>query len=209
MIFQLFLCFTLLSSSLCDLSNRILGGHKIDIEEAPYQVATFYDSTQYCGGSLISSKFVLSAAHCFYYPVPNRILTVRIGTSTPKDGSGMSIKVESIRNHPEYNVHTQDYDFSLLRLYDVENFPSVVQFAKLPTIFDQLNDGDEVFISGWGRTEHGVNSNTLLGATVEVQNFEDCRENYIHINPVTERMICAGKDGGKVDTCSGINYNVI
>lgn len=211
MISQLFLLITLLSTTFCDTSNRILGGAKIDIEAAPYQVAIFYDSHQYCGGSLMSRNFVLSAAHCFYGDhFPGLTLNVRIGTSTPKDGSGLSIKVKSIYNHPEFNKITTDYDFSLLRLNDVDKFPSIVQFVKLPTLFDQLNDGDEVFISGWGRTEFGVGSNALLGATVEISNFETCRKNYEGINlTVTERMICAGKDGGKVDSCSGMNFKLI
>ena len=85
----------------------------------------------------------------------------------------------------------------------MESFPTVVQFAKLPTVFDKLNDGDDVFISGWGKTEYGIGSDVLLGATVQIQNFEDCFKASKDKYTITDRMICAGRIGGKVDSCSG------
>ncbi|CAG9803201.1 unnamed protein product [Chironomus riparius] len=203
MISQLLLSFSLLTTSFCHTSNKILGGHKISIAEVPYQVATFWNSRQSCGGSLISKEFVLSAAHCFDEHVPDKILTVRVGTSTPKDGSGMSINVKYIYNHPMYDTISNDYDFSLLRLYEVKSFPSVVKFAKLPTVYDQLNEGDDVFISGWGRTEFGKTSDVLLRAMVQVQSTESCSKDYQNMFVITERMICARRIGGKVDACQG------
>lgn len=48
--------------------EKVVGGYPIDIEEAPYQVSwQFNTSNKFihgCGGSLISEKFVVSAAHC-------------------------------------------------------------------------------------------------------------------------------------------------
>jgi len=45
-------------------NGRIIGGNEISIEQAPYQVAMLYFGNLRCGGSIISCKFVLSAAHC-------------------------------------------------------------------------------------------------------------------------------------------------
>lgn len=50
--------------------RKIVGGNQISIEDAPYQVALmeYYEETgvvaHYCGGSLISDEFVLTAGHC-------------------------------------------------------------------------------------------------------------------------------------------------
>lgn len=50
--------------------RKIVGGDEIEIAEAPYQVALmeYYEETEfvahYCGGSLISDEFVLTAGHC-------------------------------------------------------------------------------------------------------------------------------------------------
>lgn len=52
--------------------RKIVGGNEISIADAPYQVALmeYYEETQvvahYCGGSLISERFVLTAGHCEY-----------------------------------------------------------------------------------------------------------------------------------------------
>lgn len=44
--------------------RRIIGGHPVKIESAPYQVALLDNNGHRCGGSLISESFVLTAAHC-------------------------------------------------------------------------------------------------------------------------------------------------
>jgi secreted trypsin-like serine protease len=50
--------------SSAQLSRRIVGGYKINIKDAPYQVALIKSENFDCGGSLLSQEFVLSAAHC-------------------------------------------------------------------------------------------------------------------------------------------------
>ena len=45
-------------------TGRIVGGNEVTIEQLPYQVAILYFGGLRCGGSIISCKFVLSAAHC-------------------------------------------------------------------------------------------------------------------------------------------------
>lgn len=44
--------------------QRIIGGMRINIEKAPYQAAVYLNEHFICGGSVISERFVLSAAHC-------------------------------------------------------------------------------------------------------------------------------------------------
>lgn len=47
--------------------QRIVGGRRIEIEDAPYQVSLQHDGQHFCGGSLISQRYVLSAAHCKHH----------------------------------------------------------------------------------------------------------------------------------------------
>lgn len=46
------------------LDEKIVGGEVIDIKLAPYQVSLVYNSYFTCGGSIISLKHILTAAHC-------------------------------------------------------------------------------------------------------------------------------------------------
>lgn len=44
--------------------GRIVGGEETSILEHPYQASVQYFNFHYCGGAVISEKFVVSAAHC-------------------------------------------------------------------------------------------------------------------------------------------------
>ena len=43
---------------------RIVGGHEATPHSFPHQAALFIDNMYFCGGSLISSEWIMTAAHC-------------------------------------------------------------------------------------------------------------------------------------------------
>lgn len=47
-----------------DIDGRVVGGSEVARNSVPYQVGIFIDGRSFCGGSLISRTFVLTAAHC-------------------------------------------------------------------------------------------------------------------------------------------------
>ncbi|CAH1378763.1 unnamed protein product [Tenebrio molitor] len=65
--------------------EKIVWGNEIDIEEVPWQVSLQYlcSGIHICGGSIISTNYVVTAAHCTN-GIDRNIMTIRFGTSYHK-----------------------------------------------------------------------------------------------------------------------------
>ncbi|KFB42844.1 trypsin [Anopheles sinensis] len=182
--------------------QRVVGGFEIDVSEAPYQVSLQYYKRHNCGGSVLNSKWVLTAAHCTF-GAPVSALSVRYGSSKHAAG-GTVVAVKRVVMHPGYNSATIDYDFSLLELESEVTFSDSVQPVALPKQDEEVEDGTLTTVSGWGNTQSASESNEVLrAANVPTVNQKECDEAYESFGGVTDRMLCAGyKQGGK-DACQG------
>lgn len=178
---------------------RIVGGFHADIAEIPFQVSLIRGRGPLCGGSLISNRWVLTAAHCVQSPSQ---LQVRIN-STLGLAHGTVVNVNRPVVHPNYNALTTDYDFALLELKDEIELTDEFYAAELPEQDEPIEDGACLQASGWGSTENGSGSEDLLVTYVPVISWNQCRKNYRKAHAITERMICAGYADGGVDACQG------
>lgn len=50
------------------LDGRIVGGFPIDIKQVPWQASMQRNGKHACGASIISDKWLLTAAHCLGLP---------------------------------------------------------------------------------------------------------------------------------------------
>lgn len=183
----------------CESENKIVGGDLIDISDAPYQAALLYSGSFICGASIISTKYLLTAAHCVdEYKTQ---LTVRVGSSFAH-GGGEIFQVEKVIKHPIFNMNTLNYDFAILKLVkDIKLQPGVKEIVKLPASNDKIEANTETYVTGYGMNKmNAKNDQKLRGVMVPIVSQNVCRASYPIL--ITSQMICAGfKEGGK-DSCS-------
>ena len=117
--------------------TRIVGGELANAGSWPWQVALIEPHErdarrgagfrQFCGGTVIAPRWVLTAAHCVDDLVPGD-LQVLAGTQD-LDRGGRRIDVASIRVHDDYSRVSDGNDIALLRLAR----PAGVAEVELPT----------------------------------------------------------------------------
>ncbi|XP_024132315.1 transmembrane protease serine 4a isoform X2 [Oryzias melastigma] len=183
--------------------SRIVGGNTTDIADYPWQVSLQVNDQHTCGGSLVSPRWIVTAAHCFngnnqvtsrWTVMSGRSYLTTIGASY----------VDKILVHKKYIPQQQDYDIALIRLSSPITVGDYRRPVCLPPKDLALASQTPLFVTGWGYlTEEGSVSSTLQEAEVPLIDWSTCSKLPIYRNTLTQRMICAGYLGGEVDACKG------
>ncbi|XP_063700556.1 uncharacterized protein LOC134830876 [Culicoides brevitarsis] len=181
---------------------RIIGGKAARRGQWPWQVAILNRFKEaFCGGTLISPHWIVTAAHCV-----RKRLYVRLGEHNLQqhDGSEIELKIEYAIKYPKYDKKTVDNDVALLRLPKEIQKTTYIGFACLPKRNQQLPIGDTCTIIGWGKRRHwdDAGTNILHEAEVPIVPINECRSVYYDYT-ITKNMFCAGHKRGRIDTCAG------
>jgi len=191
-------------------SDYIVGGEETSEHEHPWQVGLVSRNGQdpWCGGTLISSTHVLTAAHCTVYKdttikLPASQIRVLLGEHNIADREFNRVDVAEIINHPDYDTHTVDNDYAILRLAKPVSFTKKVRPACLPDDFTSTYEGTLATITGWGALgERRGTPNVLQEVDVTVMTNAKCNSD--HHGDITKNMLCASAPGkGQCDGDSG------
>ncbi|XP_029385524.1 uncharacterized protein LOC115061354 [Echeneis naucrates] len=185
--------------------ERIVGGVNSVEGEWPWQVSLHFLGNMYCGASVLSSNWLISAAHCFSKERLSdpRYWSAHLGMLT--QGSAKYVaEIQRIVVHEYYNMYTFDYDIALLQLK--KPWPSslspLVQPVCLPPSSHTVTDSHHCWVTGWGyrSEEDKVLPTVLQKAKVSILSQTECKKSY---SPVSPRMLCAGVLSGERDACRG------
>lgn len=185
-----------ITNKMSDMQTRIIGGFKMSVLRAPYQVSLQWYSYHFCGGTLYSPNLVISAAHCLEKRDPEEIF-VRAGSSIPGFG-GQVFSVIGIAIHEKYSRNLWTYDIAVMRLNACVQLSHRIQTIKLAKT--EPRDNAAVLVSGFGRIESGENAEHLMGVYVRIVPRKTCAKIFGK-EYITETEICAASHGR--DACQG------
>lgn len=191
----------------CGLKSpaRIVGGVATEMHEYPWQamLRTRF-SGQFCGGTIISPNYVLTASHCVdNHTINSLYVTLGDHKKYTADETDKTIhsKVTQIIMHENYDKNSFNNDIALLRLARPVTFNSAISPACLPYNLEENSiSGQTGTVTGWGTMwSDGNSSLTLLEVDMPLLTTSECRMYFPR--QITNNMICTYKYGK--DSCQG------
>lgn len=196
----------------------MVGGQEALPGSWPWLAAIFLRGARrtefWCGGSLISARYVLTAAHCTkdsrQKSYSARQFVVRLGDVDLKrndePSSPMTYRVDEIRAHPEFSRVGFYNDVAILTLdRPVRKTRYIIPVClpvKIAPPGDDTYAGRSSTVVGWGTTAYGgKESSSQRQAQLPVWRNEDCDRAYFQ--PITSDFLCAGYAEGGTDACQG------
>lgn len=194
------------------VDGRVVGGENAKPHSAPFIVSLRWSSSEFipgrhfCGGSIITPKHIVTAAHCI---LTNGLVTAVAGAhdiSNP-DTNEQSRKVIKQIGHERYpgGAVVAPYDIAVLfveKPFEFNEFVNSVVFSEQ----DKIHKGNAQ-IFGWGSVSNSSRPQlpTILQTkTLEIININRCflLPNMIG-TPLHSTNLCTGPLNSNTDACSG------
>lgn len=192
-----------------NVQGEIIGGSAVSQGRYPFMVAildrswegTDYDR-QFCGGSIITQRHVLTAAHCVEdYLNYTGAISIVLGRVLLTSTIGETRNVVKISIHPGYASNTNK-DVAVLELDRPVTTYTPIRLSGPSEDFLE-SDGRKAITAGWGVREKkskknkknklGNTTNELRAVTVPIVGDKKCKKTYRNLD--VNSVVCAGREG--------------
>ncbi|XP_068246423.1 chymotrypsin B-like [Palaemon carinicauda] len=178
--------------------ERIVGGTEALPHEYPWQVGFLFPNyLPFCGGSIISNRHILTAAHCFYNKHDYSKIRAVVGMHDFRKISYTAkyLKIDKIILHEQYNNQTAANDIAIIKVadsipFDVDNTISPI---CLPSNSLYSYDNVKATVCGWGMTIGDMDyssSPVLLKVGMTTVTVEECKKKFTYPELISDKMIC-------------------
>merc|ERR1711988_1212214 len=182
--------------------DRIVGGFEAQENQWPWQVALFIDNAWFCGGSIISENYVLTAAHCAdgasYFDIMAGAHNVRESSEPNR------VEVTSYNGwtHPLWHGNDLSGDLALIELPSPMPMNDYISTSCLPATGETPAVGSLVTVTGWGKPSDsagGIPPVLREVRDIPVMTNADCNAVY---GIVGDGVVCIDTAGGR-GSCNG------
>ncbi|XP_036620990.1 ovochymase-2 [Trichosurus vulpecula] len=189
--------------------SRIVGGSPVEKGAYPWQVSLKRREKHFCGGTIISAQWVITAAHCVMHKDMKTFLNVTAGEHDMNlvEQGEQTLSVDTIIRHPYFTLRKpMNYDIALLKMNGTFKFGQFVGPVCLPKQGETFEPGFICTTAGWGRLEeNGRLPQVLHQVDLPILTKRKCAAMLLTLKrPIKgNTLLCAGfPDGGK-DACQG------
>nr|XP_056718318.1 chymotrypsinogen A-like [Euleptes europaea] len=180
--------------------TRIVNGEEAVPGSWPWQVSLQEQSGwHFCGGSLVSDRWVVTAAHCGV--TKSNVVVLGEHDRSSSVENVQKLAVEQVFTHPEWDPVAINNDIALIKLATPAEIDARVSPVCLTDATDHFQSGDLCATSGWGKTRYNAfNTPSKLQQTALPLLSNDQCKDYWGSN-ISDLMICAGAAGSS--SCMG------
>ncbi|KAJ2238162.1 hypothetical protein H4R99_003444 [Coemansia sp. RSA 1722] len=186
-------------SSVSAESERIIGGQAASTGKFPFAVHLFKDDSPYCGGTLIDSEWVVTAAHCVASSSgsggagefsANDAASYKVGYGSNGASLNDYVEVESITINAGFDPVWYTSDIALLKIKSNADLVKKTQVASISGA--SVDAGQTVINVGWGQTsnDNTNQASTLMYADLVTADDATCKKGASDWNGQNGRYVC-------------------